>query len=102
MPHPVWWQCKARQHPWLDGPTGYRWRAGGRREPRRWFVRVYCQFLNMRLTCLFLIAALLPAEPPKLPEPYQSIAEQAHSVSPEFAADALLCVVESHKITNAE
>ena len=56
----------------------------------------------MRLTCLFLIAALLPAEPPKLPEPYQSIAEQAHSVSPEFAADALLRVAESHKIDNAE
>ncbi len=56
----------------------------------------------MRLTCLFLIAVWLPAEPPKLPEPYQSIAEQAHSVSPEFAADALLRVMESHKITNAE
>src|SRR5260370_18634702 len=54
----------------------------------------------MRLTCLFLIASLLPAEPPKCPEPYQSIAEQAHSVSPEFAADALLRVMESHKITN--
>jgi hypothetical protein len=51
---------------------------------------------------LFLIAASLVAETPKLPEPYQSIAEQAHSVSPEFAADALLRVVESHKITNAD
>jgi hypothetical protein len=56
----------------------------------------------MRLACLFFIAALLPAEPPKLPEPYQAIAEQTHSVSPEFAADALLRVVESHKITNVE
>src|SRR5256885_15924312 len=56
----------------------------------------------MRLACLFFMAVLLSAEPPKLPEPYQSIAEQAHSVSPEFAADALLRVVESHKITNAE
>src|SRR5260370_863605 len=53
-------------------------------------------------TYLFLIATLLLAEPPKLPEPYQSIAEQAHSVSPEFAADALLRVVESRKITNVE
>jgi len=56
----------------------------------------------MRLAGLFLIAALLRAEPPKLPEPYQSIAEQAHSVSPEFAAEALLRVVESHKITVVE
>lgn len=56
----------------------------------------------MRLACPFLFAALLLAETPKLPEPYQSIAEQAHSVSPEFAADALLRVVESHKITNVE
>ncbi len=56
----------------------------------------------MRLAGLFLIAVLLPAEPPKLPEPYQSIAEQSHSVSPEFAADALLRVVESHKITDVD
>src|SRR5258708_5637957 len=55
-----------------------------------------------RLASFFLIASLLPPNPPKLPEPYQSIAEQAHSVSPEFAADALLRVVESRKITNAE
>src|SRR5260370_42636663 len=53
-------------------------------------------------TYLFLIAALLLAEPPKLPEPYQAIAEQAHSVSPEFAADALLRLAESRKVTNAE
>ncbi len=56
----------------------------------------------MRLAALFLIAVLLRAEPPKLPEPYRSIAEQAHSVSPEFAADALLRIVESHKITDVE
>src|ERR1700687_3415591 len=57
----------------------------------------------MRLAAIFLIiAVLLPAEPPKLPEPYQSIVEQTHSVSPEFAADALLRVVESHKITAVE
>jgi hypothetical protein len=50
----------------------------------------------------FLISASLLAEPSKLPEPYQSLAEQAHSVSPEFAADALLRLVESHKITSVE
>src|SRR5713226_1031826 len=102
MPNPLWWQCEARQHPQFDGAAGYRWRARRWREPRSKLIRVHRQFLNMRLTCLFLISTLLSAEPPKLPEPFQSIAEQAHSVSPEFAADALLRVVESHKITNAE
>jgi hypothetical protein len=56
----------------------------------------------MRLAGLFLIAASLSADPPKLPEPYQSIAAQAQSVPPEFAADALLRIVESHKITVVE
>jgi hypothetical protein len=57
----------------------------------------------MRLTCFFLIAAtLLPADTPKLPEPYQSIVELAHAAPPEFAADALLRVIESGKIANRD
>src|SRR6266850_1688280 len=73
-----------------------------------WSLNQFCHgflphFSNtLILACLFLITTLLPAETPKLPEPYQSIAEQAHSVSPEFAADALLRIVESHKITHTE
>ncbi|HWY46749.1 MAG TPA: hypothetical protein VNX70_05170 [Bryobacteraceae bacterium] len=46
---------------------------------------------------LFLAAALL-AQAPRLPEPYQSIVELAHSAPPEFASDALLRVLESGKI----
>jgi hypothetical protein len=66
------------------------------------FLHGFLTHFSNTLACLLLIPLLLPAETPKLPEPYQSIAEQAHSVSPEFAADALLRLVESRKITNAE
>ena len=52
----------------------------------------------MRITCVLLLAALLAAETPKLAEPYQSIADLANSSPPEFAADALLRVVEQAKI----
>ena len=53
----------------------------------------------MRRFCLlFLAAALVDAQ--KLPEPYLSIVELAHSAPPEFAADALLRVVESGKVTD--
>jgi hypothetical protein len=47
---------------------------------------------------LLLLASALSAQAPKLPEPYQSIVELAHSAPPEFAAEALLRVVESGKI----
>jgi len=52
----------------------------------------------MRLASLLFIAALLPAQNPKLPEPYQSIVELSHGAPPEFAADAILRVVASNKI----
>ncbi|HEV2689819.1 MAG TPA: hypothetical protein VGV35_14755 [Bryobacteraceae bacterium] len=52
--------------------------------------------------CVFLILALLSAETPKLPEPYQSIAELARGAPVEFAADALLRLVESGKIGNQD
>src|SRR5579864_4554568 len=52
----------------------------------------------MRRACLLFLAAALIADTPKLAEPYQSIVELAHAAPPEFAADALLRVVESGKI----
>src|ERR1700694_4052451 len=55
----------------------------------------------MRITGLLLITCLLGAETSKLPEPYQSIVELSRSAPPEFAADALLRVVESGKIVDA-
>ncbi|HUA20193.1 MAG TPA: hypothetical protein VMB25_15705 [Bryobacteraceae bacterium] len=48
----------------------------------------------MRFAPLLLAAALLHAEAPQLPEPYQSIAGLAYAAPPEFAADALLRMVE--------
>ena len=50
----------------------------------------------MRLACLLLIAPIFAAEKPKLPEPYQSIAELSHASPPEFSADALLRIVETN------
>jgi hypothetical protein len=52
----------------------------------------------MRRIFLLLLTATLFAQAPKLPEPYQSIVELAHSAPPEFASDALLRVMESGKI----
>jgi hypothetical protein len=52
----------------------------------------------MRIACLFVSLALLSGETLKLPEPYQSIIDQAQAAPPEFAANALLRVVESGKI----
>jgi len=52
----------------------------------------------MRRYFLLLLASALFAQAPKLPEPYQSIVELAHSAPPEFASDALLRVVESGKV----
>jgi len=52
-----------------------------------------------RFALLFLAVALL-THAQKLPEPYLSIVELAHSAPPEFAADAMLRVVESGKIAD--
>ena len=54
----------------------------------------------MRRACLLFLAAALLADTPKLPEPYQSIVELAQAAPPEFAADAVLRVVESGKIAD--
>jgi hypothetical protein len=54
------------------------------------------------MAAMLLICSLLPAETPKLPEPYQSIVELSSAAPPEFAADALLRVVESGKIANRD
>ncbi|HEX4593285.1 MAG TPA: hypothetical protein VH157_03370, partial [Bryobacteraceae bacterium] len=54
----------------------------------------------MRRFCLLFFAGALLSQAQKLPEPYQSIVELAHSAPPEFAADALLRVVESGKIAD--
>ena len=56
----------------------------------------------MRAATLFLLAGVLAAETPKLAEPLQSIVELAHAAPPEFAADALLRVVESGKIKDRD
>src|SRR5438552_14813675 len=56
----------------------------------------------MRTVWVLLAAAVLYAEIPKLPDPYQKIVELSHSVAPEFASDALLRIVESGKITDRE
>jgi hypothetical protein len=57
----------------------------------------------MRAACLLLLSlALFAAEPPKIPEPYQSIVGLAHATPPEFAANALLRVVESGKIRDPD
>jgi len=53
----------------------------------------------MRLAVLLLIPALF-AEPPKLPEPFRSIAGLAVGAPPELAADALLRMVESGKLAD--
>jgi hypothetical protein len=54
------------------------------------------------MTGVVCITSLLLAETRKLPEPYQSIVDLAGAAPPEFAADALLRVVESNKITKRD
>ncbi len=54
----------------------------------------------MRTVLILLATALLGAEPPQLPEPYRSLVDLAHATPPEFAADALLRLVESGKIAD--
>jgi hypothetical protein len=58
--------------------------------------------MPLRTILVLFSALLLTAEPLKLPEPYQSIVDLAHATPPEFAADALLRVVESGKIGDPE
>lgn len=54
--------------------------------------------LVLILTLALLGIALFGAEPAKLPEPYRSIVDLASAAPPEFAADALLRIVESGKL----
>jgi hypothetical protein len=49
---------------------------------------------------LLLIPTLFGAEPAKLPEPFRSIADLANAAPPEFAADALLRIVESGRLAD--
>jgi hypothetical protein len=49
---------------------------------------------------LFVISVVFGAEPPKLPEPFRSIADLTAAAPPEFAADALLRIVESGKLAD--
>jgi hypothetical protein len=59
----------------------------------------------MRFPTLFFLGVSMAwsqAPPPKLPEPYQSIVELSHSAPPEFAADALLRMVESGKLADRD
>jgi hypothetical protein len=54
----------------------------------------------MRLAALVLIPAVFGAEPAKLPEPFRSLSDIATTAPPEFAADALLRLVESGKLAD--
>jgi hypothetical protein len=49
---------------------------------------------------LLLAPAFFGAEPAKLPEPFRSISDLAAAAPPEFAADALLRIVESGRLTD--
>jgi hypothetical protein len=52
------------------------------------------------LLCPLLAWTLQSAETAKLPEPFQSLADMAGAAPPEFAADALLRIVESNKLAD--
>jgi hypothetical protein len=56
----------------------------------------------MRLVLVLLLAGLLNAETPKLPEPYLSIAGLAYGAPPEIAADALLRMAEYGKLADRD
>lgn len=62
-----------------------------------------CRFLS-RLLVIVLPAsiALSAAEPPKLPAELQKLVDLATSAPPEFAADALLRIVEAGKVENRD
>lgn len=54
----------------------------------------------MRFAALLLVPILFSAEPAKLPEPFRSISDLAGAAPPEFAADALLRIAESGKLSD--
>ena len=54
----------------------------------------------MRFTAAFVCVVGLHAASPQLPEPYRSIAGMAYSAPPEFAADALLRIVEYGRLAD--
>ncbi len=54
----------------------------------------------MRLAFFLLIPTLFAADPPKLPEPFHTLSDLASAAPPEFAADALLRMVESGKLAD--
>jgi hypothetical protein len=56
----------------------------------------------MCLLVVLLLAGVLQAETPKLEEPYRSLVDLAQAAPPEFAADAMLRVAESGKITDRD
>jgi len=49
-----------------------------------------------------LIFTAMPAEIPKLPEPYQTLAELARGAPPEIAASALLRIVEQGRLADQD
>jgi hypothetical protein len=51
---------------------------------------------------LIWAAAAMPAEIPKLPEPYQSLADLARGAPPEFTADALLRIIEQGRVVDKD
>lgn len=59
--------------------------------------------LGFRTLGLLLVATVFAsAETTNLPEPYRSLVSLAHAAPPEFAADALLRLVESGKIADRD
>ena len=60
--------------------------------------RVWERLYHGRLAVLLLIPSVFAAESLKLPEPFRSISDLANAAPPEFAADALLRMVESGKL----
>ncbi len=69
------------------------------------FARNRAARVSKRLCVLLLIpvlgiSVLSGAEQTKLPEPFRSIADLANAAPPEFAADALLRIAESGRLTD--
>lgn len=54
----------------------------------------------MRALVWLLVPVLFAADPIKLPEPLHSLSDLASAAPPEFAADALLRIVESGRLTD--
>ncbi len=54
----------------------------------------------MRALVFLLVPALFAAGPIKLPEPLRSLSDLASAAPPEFAADALLRIVESGRVAD--